>query len=202
MPGSGLASDIEVVEESPARYDVVTKRQHRWTRGDWQLLRWVVKNGKDSKNVPLLIRWKMVDNLRRSLVAPFALMLLGCSWMLPMPAAWVGVLLVIMLVALPSFLPILFSLWPAQNIRLSNHLRSLLDDTKRAGSQTLLSLAFLADHAWQMVDAIGRTLIRPYLLPIARGVPLRRGTTVLLCSLCSATGRPASKAERDSRTRR
>ncbi len=160
---AGLASDIEVVEESPARYDVVTKRQHRWTRGDWQLLRWVVKNGKDSKNVPLLGRWKMVDNLRRSLVAPFALMLLGCSWMLPMPAAWVGVLLVIMLVALPSFLPILFSLWPAQNIRLSNHLRSLLDDTKRAGSQTLLSLTFLADHAWQMVDAIGRTLIRLFI---------------------------------------
>ncbi|MGP2470937.1 GH36-type glycosyl hydrolase domain-containing protein [Yersinia sp. 2540 StPb PI] len=160
---AGLASDIEVVEESPARYDVITKRQHRWTRGDWQLLRWVVRNDKDSKNVPLLGRWKMVDNLRRSLVAPFALMLLGCSWMLPMPAAWVGVLVVILLIAFPSFLPILFSLWPAQNTRLSNHLRSLLDDTKRAGSQTLLSLIFLADHAWQMVDAIGRTLIRLFI---------------------------------------
>jgi cyclic beta-1,2-glucan synthetase len=160
---AGLASDIEVVEESPARYDVVSKRQHRWTRGDWQLLRWVVKNNQDSKSAPLLGRWKMVDNLRRSLVAPFALLLLGISWLLPLPAAWVGVLLVMALIALPSFLPVLFSLWPAQNIRLSNHLHSLLDDAKRAGSQTLLSLIFLADHAWQMADAIGRTLMRLFI---------------------------------------
>lgn len=80
-----------------------------------------------------------------------------------MPAAWVGVLVVIVLAALPSLLPILFSLWPSQNIRLSNHLRSLLDDAKRAGSQILLSLVFLADHAWQMADAIGRTLVRLFI---------------------------------------
>ncbi len=157
---AGLASDIEVVEESPARYDVVSKRQHRWTRGDWQLLRWVFKSDKTGKGIPPLGRWKMVDNLRRSLVAPFSLLLLGISWVLPLPAAWVGVLLVMVLTALPSFLPVLFSLWPTHNTRLSHHLRSLLDDAKRAGSQTLLSLIFLADHAWQMGDAIGRTLIR------------------------------------------
>ncbi|WP_145592063.1 GH36-type glycosyl hydrolase domain-containing protein [Yersinia rochesterensis] len=175
---AGLASDIEVVEESPARYDVVSKRQHRWTRGDWQLLPWIIKSSiiksanttpantkhsPDSKSVPLLGRWKMVDNLRRSLVAPFTLLLLGISWMLPMPAAWVGVLLVIVLIALPAFLPILCSLWPAPNTRLSNHFRSLFDDTKRAASQTFLSLVFLADHAWQMADAIGRTLIRLFI---------------------------------------
>lgn len=175
---AGLASDIEVVEESPARYDVVSKRQHRWTRGDWQLLPWIIKSSiiksanttpantkhsPDSKSVPLLGRWKMVDNLRRSLVAPFTLLLLGISWMLPMPAAWVGVLLVIVLTALPAFLPILCSLWPAPNTRLSNHFRSLFDDTKRAASQTFLSLVFLADHAWQMADAIGRTLIRLFI---------------------------------------
>ncbi|MDW9423234.1 glycosyl transferase, partial [Yersinia enterocolitica] len=165
---AGLASDIEVVEESPARYDVVSQRQHRWTRGDWQLLPWIIKpsiikHSKNNQSIPLLGRWKMVDNLRRSLVAPFTLLLLGGCWMLPMPAAWVGVLVVIVLAALPSLLPILFSLWPSQNIRLSNHLRSLLDDAKRAGSQILLSLVFLADHAWQMADAIGRTLVRLFI---------------------------------------
>ncbi|HDL7055454.1 TPA: glycosyl transferase [Yersinia enterocolitica] len=170
---AGLASDIEVVEESPARYDVVSKRQHRWTRGDWQLLPWIIKpsiikqsiikHSKSNQSIPLLGRWKMVDNLRRSLVAPFTLLLLGGSWMLPIPAAWVGVLVVIVLAALPSLLPILFSLWPSQNTRLSNHLRSLLDDAKRVGSQILLSLVFLADHAWQMADAIGRTLIRLFI---------------------------------------
>ncbi|HEU4986041.1 MAG TPA: glycosyl transferase, partial [Rhizobiaceae bacterium] len=38
---AGLASDVEVIEEFPSRYDVAAKRQHRWTRGDWQLLPWV-----------------------------------------------------------------------------------------------------------------------------------------------------------------
>ena len=38
---AGLASDVEVVEEFPARYDVGAIRHHRWARGDWQLLPWI-----------------------------------------------------------------------------------------------------------------------------------------------------------------
>ena len=43
---AGLASDIEVVEEFPARYDVAARRQHRWARGDWQLLPWLTGRGR------------------------------------------------------------------------------------------------------------------------------------------------------------
>ena len=73
---AGLVSDIEVVEEFPSRYDVAAARQHRWARGDWQLLPWIfgrgrsTKTGPDLSAIPPIGRWKMIDNLRRSLSAP------------------------------------------------------------------------------------------------------------------------------------
>ena len=73
---AGLVSDIEVVEEFPARYDVAAARQHRWARGDWQLLPWIFGRGDAPATsaaaaaLPLIGRWKMLDNLRRTLSAP------------------------------------------------------------------------------------------------------------------------------------
>ena len=75
---AGLASDIEVVEEFPARYDVAALRQHRWARGDWQLLPWIFGRGpiaaarSQRGAIPAIGRWKMLDNLRRTLSAPAA----------------------------------------------------------------------------------------------------------------------------------
>ena len=80
---AGLASDIEVVEEFPSGYAVAALRQHRWARGDWQLLPWIVPpwivswiNPSSSEpardGIPAIGRWKMLDNLRRTLSAPAA----------------------------------------------------------------------------------------------------------------------------------
>ncbi|MDH3315849.1 MAG: glycosyl transferase, partial [Gammaproteobacteria bacterium] len=158
---AGLASDVEVVEEFPPRYDVAGKRQHRWARGDWQLLPWVFGHLTGSLAVPLIGRLKMLDNLRRSLLAPFTLMLLGVCWLLPMPSSMVGALLVLAAIAIPAFLPIFFSVLPHHTgIRLRNHVRMLAADLRLAATQTLLSVAFLADQAWRMGDAIVRTLVR------------------------------------------
>ena len=71
---AGLASDVEVVEDFPARYDVAALRHHRWARGDWQLLPWIFGRGpladrRPRGDVPAIGRWKMLDNLRRSLLA-------------------------------------------------------------------------------------------------------------------------------------
>ncbi|MES2145071.1 MAG: hypothetical protein V4516_12135, partial [Pseudomonadota bacterium] len=71
---AALASDVEVVEDFPARHDVDIRRQHRWARGDWQLLPWIF--GKYSNDIPALGHWKMVDNLRRTFTAPFAFLAL------------------------------------------------------------------------------------------------------------------------------
>ena len=157
---AGLASDIDVVEESPSRYDVALKRQHRWTRGDWQLLPWILSFASTNK-IPAVGRWKMLDNLRRSLVGPNYLLLLVLCWWLPLTMAIPATAMVLLLYAVPSLLPIVLSLLPRRrDIHLSNHLRNLLKDLLQASAYLVLSLALLADQAWRMGDAIARTLIR------------------------------------------
>ncbi|MDE3115046.1 MAG: glycosyl transferase, partial [Pseudomonadota bacterium] len=158
---AGLASDVEVIEEFPARYDVAARRQHRWTRGDWQLLPWVFRRGTGGDMMPAVGRWKILDNLRRSLLAPFTLAGLALCWLLPEPAAIRGVLFLLATVAVPAFLSTFFSVVPHRaGIRLRNHFASLGSDLKAAAAYALLSLAFLADQCWRMGDAIARTAFR------------------------------------------
>ncbi|HSI38611.1 MAG TPA: glucoamylase family protein [Methylotenera sp.] len=101
---SALVTDVDLIEEHPASYTMDISRRHRWVRGDWQLLGWLLPSvpagnglanglagglsGKRQPN-PLssLTIWKIFDNLRRSLV-PLALfaLLLGCWLVVPLPA--------------------------------------------------------------------------------------------------------------------
>ena len=158
---AGLASDIEVVEEFPTRYDVAAKRQHRWTRGDWQLVPWIVGRCRGAREVPIIGRWKMLDNLRRSLLAPCTVLGLGGCWLLPLPAAIVGSTFLFATILIPASLPIVFAVAPRRaGLRLRNHLRTWVADLKLATLQIVLSSAFLADHGWRMGDAITRTLVR------------------------------------------
>jgi cyclic beta-1,2-glucan synthetase len=93
---AGLASDIEVVEEFPARYDVAARRHHRWARGDWQLLPWLLGHGPSGGTdrirnaVPAIGRWKMLDNLRRTLSAPTCVLSLLAGLALPFAAQRYG----------------------------------------------------------------------------------------------------------------
>ncbi|WP_346772403.1 glucoamylase family protein [Chelativorans sp. AA-79] len=158
---AGLASDVEVIEEFPSRYDVAAKRQHRWTRGDWQLLPWVTGLSDGHLAIPPIGRGKMLDNLRRSLLAPFTLLALGLTWLMPLPAAMTGTALLLAAVAIPSFLPSLSTLVPHRaGIRLRNHFATLAADLRLAAVQSILSVVFLPDQAWRMGDAIVRTLAR------------------------------------------
>ena len=87
---AGLVTDIEFFEEFPSHYDVAAARQHRWARGDWQLLPWIIGHARDASGVgaapaiPLIGRWKMLDNLRRTLSAPAAFLTLIAGWTLPL----------------------------------------------------------------------------------------------------------------------
>ena len=82
---TALVTDSEFFEEYPAQYAVSTARQHRWARGDWQLLPWIFGRGPKSHrtSVPIVGRWKMFDNLRRSLSAPTAFLTLLAGWLVP-----------------------------------------------------------------------------------------------------------------------
>lgn len=158
---AGLASDVEVLEEQPSRYDVAAKRRHRWTRGDWQLLPWALGRSPIGDGLPAIGRGKIVDNLRRSLLAPTTVALLILCWLLPLPSAITGILLVLTALAVPTILQTIFALVPnAPRIRLRNHVGMLVGDLRMGLAQIVLSLAFLPDQAWQMVDAILRTLWR------------------------------------------
>ncbi|MDP5215493.1 hypothetical protein ORJ66_20825 [Pseudoalteromonas tunicata] len=161
---SGLASDVEVVEEFPARYDVAAKREHRWTRGDWQLLPWIVSKTGNPKGVTALGRWKLLDNLRRSLVAPMTLLALALCWLLPSEMAMIVTAMLLASMAIPVFIPSLFSFIPHHSgVGIAHHLRLWLGDLQLALSQTYLSLTFLPDKSWHTLDAITRTLVRKWI---------------------------------------
>ncbi len=156
---AGLASDVEFIEAFPARYDVAAKREHRWTRGDWQLLPWIF----GARGVPVVGRWKMLDNLRRSLVAPLTLVAFGLGWAMPFPAAVASTLAVLCAVAMPAFLPAAFALLPQRGgVTLGGHFRALGDDLRDAAMRSGLTLTFLPDRAWRVTDAVARTLVRVF----------------------------------------
>jgi cyclic beta-1,2-glucan synthetase len=164
---AGLVSDIEVVEEFPSRYDVAAARQHRWARGDWQLLPWILGRGdaagdnRGSGTLPLIALWKMLDNLRRTLSAPASVTALLMGWLLPASCALLWSAFIIATVALPVLLPVFAAIIPSRSrTTVRSHLRALRKDAWLAATQAALLVTFLAHQATLMIDAIGRTLFR------------------------------------------
>ena len=164
---SGLISDIEVFEAYPAQYGADVSRRHRWIRGDWQIamwtLPWVPNQNWDIENNPLsvLSRWKIFDNLRRSLAPAALLVLLGLSWITPIWSAAFGTLLVLAIILLPVVLRVAVDLFqrPA-DLSLRLHLRGVLRPLGRSAAQSICALAFLPDEAYYSLDAVVRTLTR------------------------------------------
>ncbi len=169
---AGLASDVEVFEEHPSRYDVAASRLHRWARGDWQLLPWVLGTGPRSRGptlpperaaIPRVGRWKMIDNLRRTLLAPAGFSALVVGWTLPLESAAAWTAGILGTLAVPAVLPLLAGIVPRRRgISKRSHLRAIGGDLGLALSQIGLLLTLLAHQAWLMSDAILRTLFRVF----------------------------------------
>lgn len=160
---AGLVSDIEVVEEFPADYAVAALRQHRWARGDWQLLPWIApRAGRAARDaIPAMGRWKMLDNLRRTLSAPAAMTALLAGWQLPLHAALGWTVFVLLTIALPALLPVLSNIAPGSRaMTLRCYLSILADGIGQAGALIGLVVVFLAHQSVLMGDAIGRTVFR------------------------------------------
>ncbi|OSQ35731.1 GH36-type glycosyl hydrolase domain-containing protein [Thalassospira mesophila] len=154
---AGLASDVELVEAFPDRQDLAARRVHRWCRGDWQLLPWLGPDG----GLSALGRIKVLDTLRRSLLAPATLTMLILGWLLPDLAALLATALALVVLMLPSFLHAAISAVPHRTgLHLRTHLRVMREDMVLALLQTGLAAAFLADASWRSLDAIVRTLWR------------------------------------------
>ncbi|MEO8018050.1 MAG: glucoamylase family protein [Pseudomonadota bacterium] len=168
---AGLASDVEVVEDFPSRYDVASLRQHRWVRGDWQLLPWILgrrdvgadAHGRGHSRLPLIGLWKMLDNLRRSLSAPASVAALVAGWTLPVSVAVPWCTFILLALGLPTLLPLFAAILPRRStVTLRSHLRALRLDLGVAIAQTGLLVSMLAYQAWLMSDAICRALWRMF----------------------------------------
>jgi len=183
---SGLASDVEVVEEFPPRYDVGAQRHHRWARGDWQLLPWILGHGprreagqgeagnreashreashreaSHREPVPAIGWWKMLDNLRRSLTPPATVLALLAGLALPAQGALGWTLFILASLAIPTLIPVIAAILPWRpGITFASHARALGRDLGTALALSALLVAFLAHQAWLMGDAILRTLWR------------------------------------------
>ncbi len=167
---AGLVSDVEVFDDFPSRYDVAASRQHRWARGDWQLLPWIIGRrpapggGLSRTSIPPLGRWKLADNLRRTLSSPASFLALLTGWVVLPPRAavlWTGFVLLPFL--LTAFLPLVARVIPRRSgITTGSHFRAFRLDLNVALMQFGLQVALLAHQAWLMADAIVRTLSRLY----------------------------------------
>ncbi len=163
---AGLASDIHLVDDFPTHYLAWASRLHRWVRGDWQLVGWLLPtvteaDGRHRNPLPLLARWKIVDNLRRSLLSPALVALLVLGWTVLPGSAWTWTLLALMVLAYPAYLRLGESLGQrVRGVSLRQHLQRERADLLLNGRQALLTTVFLLDQARLMVDAIGRTLWR------------------------------------------
>ena len=164
---AGLVADVHLVDDFPSHYLTWAARLHRWVRGDWQIAGWlgrtvVAGDGARVRNpLPVLARWKILDNLRRSLLSPSLVLLLALGWTVFPGSAFTWTLLSLLVLAYPAYLGLGESLNSRmRGVPIGQHLRSQQANLTASARQALLTAAFLAHQSWVMADAIGRTLWR------------------------------------------
>ena len=161
---SGLVSDVMLVEDFPSSHAADIARRHRWIRGDWQIMAWLWpqvpgRRARIANPISGLSRWKVLDNLRRS-VLPIALLgLLAAGWLAG--AAWPVTLAVLAIAGIPGVVGTLGSLLrrPAEQ-PLGAHLREVVGGFGQQLARDGFSLACLPYDALQSLDAIGRSALR------------------------------------------
>lgn len=166
---AGLLSDVQLHERYPSSYTADASRRHRWIRGDWQIASWLLpkvpvsasplSENADERRNPLsaLSRWKLFDNLRRSLVSPALVILFILGWLLNVQA-WAWSLAVLSILLIPMLCANFFNfLRKPDDIRYSQHFSSVMSAARQHNLQTVLNLTFLPFEAWFTLDAIFRT---------------------------------------------
>jgi cellobiose phosphorylase len=163
---AGLLSDVMVFEEYPYQYSADVSRRRRWIRGDWQLLRWLLPgvpgfDDRRQKNpLSLLSRWKLFDNLRRSLVPSALTLLLLLGWTV-LSSPWFWTLSVIGTIVIPSLISSVLDLFKKpDDLLFGQHLSAVGRSSIRRFVQGVFALACLPYEAFFSLDAILRTTWR------------------------------------------
>lgn len=163
---AGLASDIELIDGYPANYISYSLRLHRWVRGDWQLLPWLfsrVRNFEGEKVVNpinIISKWKILDNMRRSLVFPTLYLIIILSFII-LPGSlglWMGLTFLTLL--LPLITDLANKLLSDRDKTSQVAFPSLFEGTRSLIIQTALTFFFIAHQAFLMTDAIIRSVWR------------------------------------------
>jgi len=159
---AGLVTDVLLFEDYPSHYLAYTDRLHRWMRGDWQLLPWLpprvprADGGTMPNDLSVLDRWKILDNLRRSLLMPALLVLLIAGWLWLPGSALVWTLAGMLAPAVPLITGTITGVAQRLVGRVSGGTTQLV----RGVTRWLLALVFLPYATLIMIDAIGCTLVR------------------------------------------
>ena len=163
---AGLLTDVEIIEDYPSHYNAYNRRKHRWLRGDWQIAGWLAAQVHDEsgRRVPnpisLISKWKILDNLRRSLVEPATFLMLVLGWfVLPRSAAYWTLATLVILFG-PTWFQLVFNLIRAAVERKQATARAAVDEFFSANVSVFLSLTFLAHQTLLALDAVVRTLVR------------------------------------------
>ena len=165
---AGLVTDVEVIDDYPSQYHAHTRRKHRWIRGDWQIMRWLFLRVPDESGrlvtnpISFISQWKILDNLRRSLVEPFTflVLVLGCFYLPGGAPYWT--LVTITLLLLPALVQLMFDLLRALFSASLPAVRGAFSTFFGSIAFALINLTFLAHQMMLSIDAIVRTLSRSF----------------------------------------
>jgi cyclic beta-1,2-glucan synthetase len=165
----GLTTDVEVIDDYPSHYSAYSRRKHRWLRGDWQIAQWLFSKVPDESGryvpnpIAVISRWKIFDNLRRSLVEVFTFLLLLAGWLgLPGGALyWTAFTLFLMFV--PTLVQFVFSLGRAYVTKLQGAKRDAVSGFWQGLFISLLNLVYLPHQTLLALDAIIRSLVRSFI---------------------------------------
>ena len=163
---AGLVSDIELIEDYPSHYSAYNRRKHRWLRGDWQIAEWLSSTVPDESGgrvpnpISIISRWKIFDNLRRSLVEPAMFLLLLFGWLASGGRHLAWTLAAVVLLALPSCFQFGFSVGRALAERKSEIVRKAVRAFLATSFTTLLTLVFLVHQTLLSLDAVVRAIFR------------------------------------------
>jgi len=163
---SGLVTDVDMYESYPGTYLADAKRRHRWMRGDWQIMHWLfpkvpLMDGWQENPLSGLSKWKIADNLRRSLVSPLTLLFLVGSFIWYPQIAWIALLLLVIVSFLPFTITFPVSLFkkPKEEPWIL-HLKEIGYKSGHQLKQVLFTIATFPFEAYVCTDAMIRSLWR------------------------------------------
>jgi cellobiose phosphorylase len=166
---TALLTDIEFFDDYPSNYLSYSKRNHRWMRGDWQILHWLLSkvpvrgDAKEKNPLNTVSKWKVFDNLRRSLNPPFLILFLLAGWVVLPGSAIVWTVAAFGIISFPIYSSLSIDIFRRpERVGWKLYLEKIRADLYTNTIQSVTSFLFLPHQAYLSLDAVVRTLYRMF----------------------------------------